>query len=55
MPGGPVVPVIASLIILWFLSNLTRQEMTWMAAFLGVLTLVYVGMSFLRKGVGRTN
>jgi APA family basic amino acid/polyamine antiporter len=44
VPGGPVVPVIASLIILWFLSNLTRQEMTWMVAFLGVLTLVYVGV-----------
>ena len=50
VPGGPVVPVIASLIIIWFLSNLTKQEMTWMAAFLGVLTLVYLGMALLRTG-----
>ena len=49
VPGGPVVPVLAALIILWFLSNLTRQEMIWMAAFLALLTLVYGGLTLLRK------
>lgn len=48
VPGGPVVPVMASLVILWFLSNLTAEEMTWMAVFLGLLTLVYAGMILVR-------
>ena len=48
IPGGPVVPVMASLVILWFLSNLTGEEMTWMAVFLGLLTLVYAGIILVR-------
>lgn len=49
VPGGPLVPALAALAILWLLSNLTRQEMTWTAAFLGLLTVVYLGMGLVRR------
>lgn len=53
VPGGPVIPVIASCIILWFLSNLSRQEMIWMAAFLAFLTVVYLGLALVRGTANR--
>jgi amino acid transporter len=55
VPGGPVIPIVGSLSILWFLSNLTRQEMIWMAGFIGVLSLIYLGTMVLRKLVAGTN
>ncbi len=39
--GGYIVPIIAILIIVWFLTNLTREEMIGMAVFIVVLSILY--------------
>lgn len=49
IPGGIVIPVLASITIIWFLSNLTKQEMTGMAIALGVLTGIYLILFLFRR------
>ena len=49
IPGGYTVPVASVIVIVWFLSNLTRQEQVGGLAFLGFLTLIYWIMHYLRK------
>jgi len=44
IPGGPVVPVLASAIIIWLMSNSTRQEALALVAMMVVSTLVYLLM-----------
>jgi len=47
IPGGYTVPVISSLNILYFLSNLTKNEMIATAIFIGILSLIYGGKKML--------
>ncbi|MEN2282948.1 APC family permease [Algoriphagus sp. SE2] len=47
IPFGPVVPILSSLIILFFLSNLTGYEKTGLTVFFVALTVIY----FLIKAV----
>ncbi|MFY9150904.1 MAG: APC family permease [Prolixibacteraceae bacterium] len=47
--GGYTVPVLSILIILWVLSKLTGNELIGIAGFIGILSVVYLGMFFLRK------
>ncbi len=39
--GGYIVPILSSLVILWFLSNLAKNELVGIALFIILLTLIY--------------
>jgi amino acid transporter len=41
VPGGYLIPVISVLAIIWFLSNLPKNEIFAMVIFLALLTLLY--------------
>lgn len=41
IPGGYLVPVLAAGVIIWFLSNLSRQEMFGILAIIAFLSLIY--------------
>ncbi len=41
-PGGVFVPLIAICVIIWLLSNLSKQELTGIVIFLAVLSLIYL-------------
>ena len=45
IPGGPTVPILASLVVLWLLSNAGRAEITALAWVLLVASVLY----WLRK------
>jgi len=49
LPGGPLVPLLAAMVILWLLSNATRREFAVEAIVLAVAALVY----FSRKAGGQ--
>lgn len=49
VPGGLTIPILAALAILWFLSNLSWQELTGMAIFLAVISMLY----WVVKGINR--
>jgi amino acid transporter len=53
LPGGPVVPVLASGVIIWLMTSSTRTEFLWLAAMLAVTTLVYFLMRLQRPVVVR--
>ena len=44
VPGGPVIPVIACLIVIWLMTSSTRQEFIAMAAMLVVETIIFIAM-----------
>jgi amino acid transporter len=44
VPGGPVVPILASLVVIWLMTSSTRQEFIAIAAMLAVETLLYLLM-----------
>jgi amino acid transporter len=41
-PGGILVPVITIFSIIWILSNLPKGELTGMALFIAVISLIYI-------------
>lgn len=49
IPGGLSVPVLSIIIILYFLSNLTRNEIIATVIIIGILSLIFVLIKFLRK------
>jgi amino acid transporter len=49
IPGGYTVPILSILIILLFLSNLSKNEMITSATFIGVLSVIYVIIKKLKK------
>jgi amino acid transporter len=51
VPGGPVIPVIASLIVVWLMTSSTRQEFIAMSAMLAVETVLYFAMRTRRVAV----
>ena len=51
VPGGPVIPVIAAIIVVWLMTSSTRQEFIAMAAMLLVETLLYLLMRSRRQTV----
>lgn len=53
IPGGILIPILAIITILWFLSNLTQKEMIGMAIFLAILSLIYVAIRFFKLDVKR--
>jgi amino acid transporter len=48
VPGGPVIPILASAIIIWLMTSSTRQEFLAVAAMLAVFTLVFFVMRLQR-------
>jgi amino acid transporter len=48
VPGGPLIPVVAAIVILWLLSNATRREFVVEGLVLAVASLLYS----IRTGVG---
>ena len=49
IPGGYTIPILASIIIIWFLSNLSGQERNSMLILVAVLTTIYFGIHWIRK------
>lgn len=41
LPGGPVIPLLASLVIIWLMSNATRREFAALAIMVGASAAVY--------------
>lgn len=50
MPGGLIIPGLATAAILWLLSNLTRTEWAGLAIFIVVLSGIYAFMKAVKKG-----
>lgn len=46
IPGGLIIPILATITIGWFLSHITKDEIKGFAVFFVLLTVIY----FLRKG-----
>jgi APA family basic amino acid/polyamine antiporter len=51
VPGGPVIPILATLMVLGLMSSSTRQEFIAVGAMLIVLTVVYLVMRMRRTPV----
>ncbi len=49
IPGGWTVPILSMCIILYFLSNLSKNEMIGTVVFIGIISLVFGIMKFLKK------
>lgn len=49
IPGGYTVPMLSVVIILLFLSNLTKNEMITSAVLIGVLSIIYVVLKKIKK------
>ena len=53
IPGGITVPGLATVIIIWLLSNLSKVEMTGTAIFIAALTVIFFIMKLYKKRKGR--
>jgi APA family basic amino acid/polyamine antiporter len=51
VPGGPVIPILATLMVVGLMSSSTRQEFVAVGAMLVVLTLLYFAMRLRRPPV----
>jgi amino acid transporter len=51
MPGGPIIPVLASVVIIWLMTSSTRAEFLWLAVMLGVSTVIYFVMRLQRPSI----
>jgi amino acid transporter len=51
LPGGPVIPLIATGIVVWLMTSSTRQEYTAMGIMLAVITVYYLIMRPRRVAV----
>jgi len=49
VPGGLIIPLLASVIIIWILSNLSREEMIGISMSILVLSLIYVVMEWVKR------
>jgi amino acid transporter len=48
VPGGPVIPVLASAMVLWLMSSSTQQEFLAIGIMLVVLTAIFFAMRMTR-------
>jgi APA family basic amino acid/polyamine antiporter len=46
VPGGPIIPILASAIIIWLMSSSTRQEFLSLGAMVVVATVIFFAMRF---------
>lgn len=49
VPGGLTIPILATVIIVWLLSNLSKEEMIGISIALLVLSLIYVVMKWYKN------
>ncbi len=49
VPGGITIPLLAVLVIVWLLSNLTGKELSSMIIFMVIITIIYLIMQMLKK------
>ena len=49
IPGGWTVPILAVLVILYFLSHLTKSEMIGTGIFVGILSIIYWLIKLIKK------
>jgi basic amino acid/polyamine antiporter, APA family len=49
IPGGITIPVIATAIIIWILSSLTKQEITGIVIFILALAAIFLLMKFIKR------
>ncbi len=49
VPGGVIVPALAAATIVWLLSNLTREEMIGVSVFIGVFSIIYGAIAYIKK------
>ena len=54
VPGGPVIPIIASGIVIWLMTASTRQEVIAMAAMLAVQAILFLLMRVRRNNASTT-
>lgn len=48
VPGGLIVPITATIAIIWMLSNLSKEELTWSGGVLLLLSLIYALMKWYK-------
>lgn len=48
IPGGYAIPVLAIITIIWFLSNLTTEEMIGIVVFIAILSALYLAIKYLK-------
>jgi amino acid transporter len=48
IPGGYTVPILASMAILWFLTNMSQKELKSILAFIVILSLIYLLINWKR-------
>jgi hypothetical protein len=49
MPGGFIVPLLASAGIIWLLASLTRAELIGIAIFIAVFSGIYLVIKLVKK------
>ena len=49
IPGGIIIPLLAICVIVWLLSNLSKQEFTSSAIFIIIFSLIYIATKLLKK------
>ncbi|MEX1240072.1 MAG: amino acid permease [Cyclobacteriaceae bacterium] len=49
IPGGYTIPILAVIAIGWFLSNLSMNEKIGMAIFIGILSVLFLAVNWLKK------
>ncbi len=48
-PGGYTIPVLSAVVIIWFLTNLAWAEIQAMIIFIAILTILFLGIQFIKK------
>ena len=51
VPGGPVIPIVASLVVIWLMTSSTKQEFIALGVMLAIETLIYLVMRTQRVAV----
>lgn len=54
VPGGPVVPVLATAMVLWLMSSSTKREFLSMGVMIAVLTLLFFVLRTMRRSPAPT-
>lgn len=49
IPGGIIVPLLAIVVILWLLSNLSKQEFIGISIFIVLFSLIYLAIKVIKK------
>ncbi len=49
LPGGIIIPFAGAVSIVWLLSNLSAEELTYSFIFIGIISIIYLLMRYFRK------